>query len=139
MQGLGGRAGFEQAEEPLASGLAQSAQLGQDGSVDADETMSLLPLVEGGDVGKADDGLAQGGWGRLGLRRACRFQSLQKPHSSIAAAGTEDGTYGWIGESAIQLREPARIVARQVSVAPENSRVVLNAIAGGNNGEPGVE
>ena len=149
MQGLGGRAGFEQREEPLASGPAQSAQLGQDGSMDADETVSLLPLVEGGDVGKADDGLAQHGpgRGRLALCRLRRhwlrwplgLQALQKPHSPVAAAGTEDGTYGWIGERAIQLREPARIVARQVSVPPENSRVVLSAVAVGNNGEPGVE
>jgi hypothetical protein len=132
--------------------------------MDADEAVSLLPLVEGGDVGKADDGLARGELGRgglgrgglssaalgrcglsrgglrrLGLRRACRFQSLQKPHGSVAAAGTEHGADGRIGESAIQFREPALIVARQVPVAPENSRVVLNAVAGGNNGEPRVE
>jgi hypothetical protein len=77
------------------------------------------------------------GW--LGHRRACRFQSLQKPHSSVAAAGTEHGADGRIGESAIQFREPALIVARQVPVAPENSRVVLNAVAVGNNCEPRAE
>jgi hypothetical protein len=68
-----------------------------------------------------------------------RLQALQEPQGSVTAAGTEDGAYRWIGESAIQLREPALIVACKVPLSLENSRVVLNAIAAGNNGEPRVE
>jgi hypothetical protein len=100
--------------------------------MDADETVSLLPLVEGGDVGKADDGA-------LHSLRSLGLQSLQKPQRPIAPAGTEHGADGRICESAIQLREPALIVASQVPVSPEYSGVVLNAVAAGNNGEPRVE
>jgi hypothetical protein len=67
------------------------------------------------------------------------LEPLQQPHRSVAAAGAKDGSYGRIGESAIQFRQPALIVARQISMPPENSRVVMNAVAIGNNGEPGVE
>jgi hypothetical protein len=63
----------------------------------------------------------------------------QQPHRPVAAAGAKDGSYVRICESAIQLREPALIVARQVPVPLENSRVVMNAVAIGNNGESGVE
>ena len=112
--------------------------------MDADQAVALLPLVEGGNVGKSEDGAARGRVARGRLRRHGRRQSLvlqplQQPHRSVAAAGAKDGSYGRICESAIQFGEPALIVARQVPVPPENSRVVLNAVAIGNDGEPGVE
>jgi hypothetical protein len=64
---------------------------------------------------------------------------LQKPHGSVPAAGTEDCSYGRISKSAIQLHQPALVVARQVPVSAEDSRVVLNAVSVGNDGETGVE
>jgi hypothetical protein len=85
MQGLGGRAGFKQVEQTLAGGPAQAAQLRQDGPMDADDAVSLLPLVEDGDVGEADEGPS---WAAGGP------QFLQKSQGSIAAAGAEDGSYG---------------------------------------------
>jgi hypothetical protein len=77
--------------------------------------------------------------GRHGLGRALVVQALQKSQGSVATAGAEDCAYGRVCESAIQLRQPAVIVACQVAVAPENSRVVLNAVAIGNDGESCVE
>jgi hypothetical protein len=67
------------------------------------------------------------------------LQPLQKPHGPVAAAGAEDGSYGRVSESAIQLCQPALVVARQVAVSAEDSGVVLNAVAVGNDGETGVE
>jgi hypothetical protein len=73
------------------------------------------------------------------LRGPWVLEPLQQPHRPVPAAGAKDGSYGRICESAIQFREPALIVARQVPVLPKNSRVVMNAVAIGNDGEPGVE
>jgi hypothetical protein len=98
--------------------------------VDADEAVPLLPLVEGGDVGKADEGPPWRAGGR---------QSLQKPHCSVAAAGTEDRSYAGVCESVIQFREPALIVAGEIPMPPENAWVVLNAVAIGNDGQSRVE
>jgi hypothetical protein len=39
----------------------------------------------------------------------------------------------------IQFRQPPLIVAREIPVAAENSRVVLSAVAIGNDGQPRVE
>jgi hypothetical protein len=64
---------------------------------------------------------------------------LEKPQGSVAAAGTEDGSYAGVCESVIQFREPPLIVAREIPVPPENAWVVLNAVAIGNDGEPRVE
>jgi hypothetical protein len=101
--------------------------------------VTLLPLVEGGDVGEADDGLPHLGLAHRGLRRSLALQPLQEAQGSVAASGAEDGPYGRICESVNQLSEAALIVARQVPVAAENSGVVLNAVAIGNDGEPRVE
>jgi hypothetical protein len=76
---------------------------------------------------------------RRGRRRALVLQPLQQPQGSVPAAGAEDGSYGRISESAIQLCQPALVVARQVSVSAKDSGVVLNAVAVGNNGETRVE
>jgi hypothetical protein len=67
------------------------------------------------------------------------FQSLQKPQGSVTAAGTEDGSDGRVCESVIQFREPPLIGAGEIPVSAENSRVVLNAVAIGNDGESRVE
>jgi hypothetical protein len=126
--------------------------------MNADEPVSLLPLVEGGDVGKADDGLPHLGLGhhelarcpwvrcrragrevRRGVRQALGLQFWQKPQGSVPAARTKNGPYDRICEGAIQLREPALIVAREIPVSVKNSGVVLNAVAVGNNGETRVE
>jgi hypothetical protein len=64
---------------------------------------------------------------------------LQKPHGSVPAAGAEDGSYGRISESATQLRQPALVFTRQVPVSVKDSRVVLDAVSVGNDGETGVE
>jgi len=103
--------------------------------MDTDDPMSLLPLVKRRDVGEADDRLPH-------LRpshSALAFQALQQAHGSIAAAGAKDGPYGRVGESAAELRQPALVVARQVSVSVEDSRVVLNAVTVGDDGKTGVE
>jgi hypothetical protein len=76
---------------------------------------------------------------RHGLRPPPGLQPLQQPQGSVTTAGAENGFDGWIRESAIQFREPALIVARQVPVPSENSRVVLNAVTIRNDGEPRVE
>jgi hypothetical protein len=98
--------------------------------VDAHEAVPLLPLMERGDVGKADEGPPWRAGGR---------QSLQKPHCSVAAAGTEDRSYAGVCESVIQFREPALIVAGEIPMPPENAWVVLNAVAIGNDGQSRLE
>ena len=67
------------------------------------------------------------------------FQSLQKPQASVTPAGTKDGSDGRVGESVIQFREPPLIGAGEIPVPAENSWVVLNAVAIGNDGESRVE
>jgi hypothetical protein len=67
------------------------------------------------------------------------LQPLQEPQGAVAAAGTEDGPYRRVRESVIQFRQPPLIVAGEIPVPAENSRVVLNAVALGNDGEPRVE
>jgi hypothetical protein len=98
--------------------------------MDADEPTSLLPLVEGGDVGKANEQRPHLG---------SVLESLQESHRAVAAAGAEDGAYGRVRESAIQLREPTLIVACQVPMPLENSGVVVNAVAIGNDRKSRVE
>ncbi len=112
--------------------------------MDAHNPLGLPPLVKGGDVGKADEGL-----GRYGLahRRAagCSIrppwgrQFWQEPHGAVAAAGAKNGAFGAIREEFVQLGEAALIVACQVPMALKDSGVVLNAIAFGNDGDAGLE
>jgi hypothetical protein len=64
---------------------------------------------------------------------------LQKAHGSVAAARAEDGSYGRISESAIQLCQPALVVTGQIPVSAEDPWVVLNAVSVGNDGKAGVE
>jgi hypothetical protein len=67
------------------------------------------------------------------------LQPLQKPQGSVTATGTEDGSDGRVCESVIQFREPPLIVAGEIPMPAENSGVVLDAVAIGNDGEPRVE
>jgi hypothetical protein len=67
------------------------------------------------------------------------LQFLQKPQGAVAAAGAEDGSYGWVCQRVIQLGEAALVVACHIPVSPENSWVVLNAVAIGNNAQTRVE
>jgi hypothetical protein len=79
--------------------------------------------------------------GLLGVRLAQQrlLQPLQKPQGSITAAGTEHRSYGRVVERTTQLGEPSLVVASQVAVSPKNSRVVLDAIAFGDDGETRIE
>jgi hypothetical protein len=97
--------------------------------MDADQSVALLPLVKGGYVGKADQG----------LRRTLGLQLLQQPHGPVAAADAENCAYGRICHGAAQLQEPALIVACKIPVSLKNPGVVLSAVPAGNDGEARVE
>jgi hypothetical protein len=101
--------------------------------MDADESVALLPLVEGGYVGKADQRL------RRTLGVAGSFQLLQQPQGPVAAAGAENCAYGGICDGAVQLQEPALILTCQIPVSLKNPGVVLSAVAACNDGETRVE
>jgi hypothetical protein len=73
------------------------------------------------------------------LARRALLQPLQKPQGSITAARTKHRSYGRVVERATQLGEPPLVVTCQVAVSPKNSRVVLDAIAFGDDGEARIE
>jgi hypothetical protein len=101
--------------------------------MDADQSVALVPLVQGGYVGKADQGL------RRTLGAAASFQLLQQAHGPVAAARAENCAYGRIGAGAVQLQEPALVVACKIPVSLKNPGVVLSAVPAGNDGEARVE
>jgi hypothetical protein len=105
--------------------------------VDADEPLALAPLVKGGDVREADQGLGCHGLASRahhGLRAPIR-QLRQKPHGAVPAAGAENRSFRAVGEEFVQLRETSLIVAGQVAVSLKDSGVVLNAVAFGDDGD----
>jgi len=97
--------------------------------VDADVPVSLQPLVERRYVREADQGFAEGAWSQM----------PQKSHRAVAAPGAEHSPNARIAQGGAQLGKPPTIVARQVTMALEDSGVVLNRVAVGDEGKARFE
>ena len=97
--------------------------------MNTDVTVLLRPLVDRRDVGKPNQ--------RLGEWTGC--QVWQQARRAVTAASREHSGDSRVAKSRIQLVQAALIGAGQVSVFLEDPRIVLDAVAIGDDGKTGLK